>query len=213
MTYHIRKAVVIGSGTMGGGIAALLAGIGVETLLLDMPTPDTSAADPFSMRNAVALKGLQAMQAARPAQLFSPDDLDYIRVGNIEDDLGNANDADWVIEVVVERLDVKQELMRKLAKIVGPHTIVTTNTSGLPIRQIAEGLDEDFTRRFLGTHFFNPPRYLHLLEIIPHPDTDPAVVQFMQDFGTRKLGKGVVICKDTPNFITLYNFFFRYFSQ
>ena len=201
MSYHIRKAVVIGSGTMGGGIAALLAGIGVETLLLDIPAPDTSATDAFEKRNTIALKGLQAMQSARPAQLFSPEDLDYIRVGNIDDDLDQAAEADWVIEVVVERLDVKQQLMAKLAQLIGPQTIVSTNTSGLPIQEIAEGLGEDFTRRFLGTHFFNPPRYLHLLEVIPHPNTDAEVLAFMKAFATRRLGKGVVICKDTPNFI------------
>src|SRR5690606_22924467 len=109
--------------------------------------------------------------------------------------------VDWVIEVVVEKLDVKRDLMAKLAKAIGANTIVSTNTSGLPLSQIAEGLPEEFTRRFLGTHFFNPPRYLHLLEVIAHRDTDPEVIAFMREFGTRTLGKGVVICKDTPNFI------------
>ena len=201
MAYQIRKAVVIGSGTMGSGIAALLAGVGVDVLLLDIPAPDTQAGDAAAKRNAVALGGLKRMQSARPAQLFSAGDLDRIRVGNVEDDLDQVADADWVIEVVVERLDVKRDLMAKLADRVGANTIVSTNTSGLPIRAVAEGLSDDFTRRFLGTHFFNPPRYLRLLEVIPHPNTDPAVVDFIVEYATKTLGKGVVIAKDEPNFI------------
>jgi 3-hydroxyacyl-CoA dehydrogenase len=201
MSYSIRKAAVIGSGTMGGGIAALLAGVGVETMLLDIPAKDTKPGDPTAKRNAVVLSGLANLQKARPAQLFSPADLELIKTGNIEDDLDKLADADWVIEVVVERLDIKQNLMAKLAEAIGPHTIVSTNTSGLPIKAIAEGLDGNFTRRFLGTHFFNPPRYLRLLEVIPHENTDPEIVKFIVDFGTRALGKGVVICKDKPNFI------------
>jgi 3-hydroxyacyl-CoA dehydrogenase len=201
MSYHIRKATVIGSGTMGGGIAALLAGVGVETLLLDIPAKDTAPGDPPAKRNQIVLAGYDALQKARPAQLFSAADLSLITVGNLEDDLHKVADSDWVIEVVVERLDVKQDLMAKLAAVIGSNTIVSTNTSGLPINQIAEGLPEDFTRRFLGTHFFNPPRYLHLLEVIPHNNTDAAVLDYMVEFGTRTLGKGVVICKDEPNFI------------
>ncbi len=201
MAYHIHKAAVIGSGTMGSGIAALLAGVGIETLLLDIPAPDTTPDSPFEQRNAVTLGGLRRMQEARPAQLFRPDDLDLITVGNTDDDLNRLREADWVIEVVVEKLDIKQALMAKLAQHVGPQTIVSTNTSGLPINQIAAGLPAAFTRRFLGTHFFNPPRYLHLLEIIPHENTDAEVIDFMQEFATRVLGKGVVLCKDTPNFI------------
>lgn len=201
MTYSIRKAAVIGSGTMGGGITALLAGVGVETLLLDIPAKDASASDPPAKRNAVVLGGLASMQKARPAQLFSASDLELIKTGNIEDDLQRLADVDWVIEVVVEKLDIKRNLMAKLAEVVRPDTIISTNTSGLPIGAIAEGLGGEFTRRFLGTHFFNPPRYLRLLEVIPHEDTDPTVIDFMVEFGTSRLGKGVVICKDKPNFI------------
>ncbi len=201
MTYHIRKAVVIGSGTMGGGIAALLAGVGIETLLLDIPAPDSHPTDPPAKRNAIVNNNVKAMQKLRPAQLFSDADMSRISVGNTEDDLHKVGQADWVIEVIIEKLDVKQALMAKLAELIGPQTIVTTNTSGLPIHKIAEHLDETFTRRFLGTHFFNPPRYLRLLEVIPHPNTDPQVVQFMLEFGRRVLGKGVVLCKDKPNFI------------
>lgn len=201
MQHTIRKAAVIGSGTMGSGIAALLAGVGVETLLLDIPARDTTPGDAPAKRNAVAAEGLKRLQASRPASLFSTADLDLISVGNIDDDLERAADADWIIEVVVERLDIKRTLMARLAELVSPHTIISTNTSGLPIRQIAEGLGEDFARRFLGTHFFNPPRYLHLLEVIPHPDTDPAIVDAITHFATTRLGKGVVIAKDEPNFI------------
>jgi 3-hydroxyacyl-CoA dehydrogenase len=201
MPYNIRKATVIGSGTMGGGIAALLAGIGVETLLLDIPAKDTQPGDPPAKRNAIVDNNLKTLQKMRPAQLFNQASLDLIKVGNLEDDLHKASDSDWIIEVVVERLDIKQNLMAKLAEVAKPDAIISTNTSGLPIHKIAEGLGKEFTRRFMGTHFFNPPRYLHLLEVIPHPDTDPEAVQFMVDFGSRKLGKGVVICKDEPNFI------------
>ncbi len=201
MSYAIRKAAVIGSGTMGGGIASLLAGIGVETLLLDIPAKDTKPGDAPAKRNAIVLNNLKTLQKMRPAQMFSERDLDNIRVGNLDDDLDKVSDADWIIEVVVERLDIKKNLMAKLAEIARPDAIITTNTSGLPIKSIAEDLGHEFTRRFMGTHFFNPPRYLKLLEVIPHEDTDPELVRFMQEFGTRALGKGVVICKDKPNFI------------
>lgn len=201
MTYNIRKAAVIGSGTMGGGIAALLAGVGVETLLLDIPARDTQPGDPPVKRNAIVEGNLKTLQKMRPAQLFNEASLQNISTGNIDDDLERVGDADWVIEVVVERLDIKQNLMAKLAEVIKPTAIVTSNTSGLPIQSIADGLPADFKRRFLGTHFFNPPRYLHLLEVIPHADTDPEIVDFMLNFGARMLGKGVVLCKDTPNFI------------
>ena len=201
MTFSIKKAAVIGSGTMGGGIAALLAGVGVEVMLLDIPAKGTQPGDPAAKRNAIVTDNLKKLQAMRPAQLFSAADVSRLKTGNTEDDLGKLSDADWVIEVIVERLDVKQSLMAKLAEVIKPTAIVTSNTSGLPIHKIAEGLPESFTRRFLGTHFFNPPRYLNLLEIIPHAGTDPDVTAFMFKFGKDVLGKGVVLCKDTPNFI------------
>ena len=201
MKYNIRKAVVIGSGTMGGGIAALLAGVGVETLLLDIPAKDTKAGDAPAKRNSIVANNLKTLQKMRPAQFFRADDINLINTGNTEDDLHKVSDADWVIEVIIERLDVKQSLMAKLAEHIGPNTIVTTNTSGLQINKIAEGMPEDFTRRFMGTHFFNPPRYLKLLEIIPHPNTEAEALTYMMDFGSRVLGKGVVLAKDTPNFI------------
>jgi 3-hydroxyacyl-CoA dehydrogenase len=201
MGYEIRKAAVLGSGTMGGGIAAVLAGIGVDVILMDMPAKDTKAGDPAAKRNAVVYNNIKALQKLRPAQLFSDSDMTNISVGNFEDDLDKLSDRDWVIEVIVENLAIKQNLMAKVAEAIGENTIVTTNTSGLPIHDIAAELGEDFTRRFFGTHFFNPARYLHLLEIIPHSNTDPELIAFMQEFGTSKLGKGVVVCKDTPNFI------------
>ena len=201
MTYNIRKAAVIGSGTMGGGIATVLAGVGIQTLLLDIPAKDTQPGDSASKRNAVVTGNLKALQKMRPPQLFSQSVLDNISTGNIDDDLDKVSDADWIIEVVIEKLDIKQNLMAKVAEVAKPNAIITTNTSGIPIKAIAENLDGDFTRRFMGTHFFNPPRYLPLLEVIPHENTDPEVVQFIVDFGTHRLGKGVVVAKDKPNFI------------
>ncbi|NOK85824.1 MAG: Enoyl-CoA hydratase/carnithine racemase [Chloroflexi bacterium AL-W] len=201
MSYAIHKAVVIGSGTMGGGIATLLAGVGVEVLLLDIPAKDTQPGDPPHKRNAIVQNNLKSLQKMRPAQLFDEAVLDHVSIGNIDDDLHKAADADWIIEVVVERLDIKQSLMGKIAEVAKPNAIITTNTSGIPIHNIAEGLGDGFTRRFMGTHFFNPPRYLRLLEVIPHSNTDPAVVEFIKEFATVKLGKGVVIAKDKPNFI------------
>ncbi|PJF43953.1 MAG: 3-hydroxyacyl-CoA dehydrogenase [Phototrophicales bacterium] len=201
MAYQIKKAAVIGSGTMGGGIAALLAGVGIPVVLLDIPAPDTTPNDPPAKRNAIVLDNLKKLQKSRPAQFFTASDVERVTTGNIEDDLELLADVDWVIEVIIEKLPIKQDLMAKLESVVKEGTIVTTNTSGLSIAAICEGRSESFKRHFLGTHFFNPPRYLKLLEIIPHPQTDPSLVQFMVDFGTNVLGKGCVICKDTPNFI------------
>jgi 3-hydroxyacyl-CoA dehydrogenase len=169
--------------------------------LLDIPPKDTRPEDGAHVRNAIVAGNLKSLQAMRPAQLFSSDDLKNISMGNIEDDLGRLADVDWVIEVVVERLDVKRGLMSRLVDVVKDDAIISSNTSGIPIGDIADGLPEQFTRRFLGTHFFNPPRYLRLLEVIPHAGTDADVVEFMLSFGADVLGKGAVLCKDTPNFI------------
>ena len=201
MGFSIKKAAVIGSGTMGGGIAALLAGVGIETLLLDIPPNDSSRADGPRVRNAIVAGNLKALGRMRPPALYSPDDLANISIGNIEDDLEKAGDADWIIEAIVENLEIKRGLMTRLAEVAGEDAIVSTNTSGIPISSIAGGLPKGFRRRFLGTHFFNPPRYLRLLEIIPHAGTDPAITDFMLRFGAETLGKGTVRCKDTPNFI------------
>ena len=201
MGFQIKNAAVIGAGSMGGGIAALLAGVGIETLLLDIPPADSAPADGPQARNSVVAGNLKALRKTRPAPLYSAKDLDNISIGNIEDDLNRVGNADWVIEVVVENLEVKRVLMARLAEVVRPDAIVSTNTSGIPIASIVDGLPHHFTRRFLGTHFFNPPRYLRLLEIIPHAGTDPEIVDFMLRFGAGALGKGTVRCNDTPNFI------------
>lgn len=201
MTYKIEKAAVIGSGTMGGGIAALLAGVGIPVMLLDLPAKDTQPGDPAQKRNAIVLKNLKALQRSRPASFFRQADIDLVTPGNTEDDLDKLANVDWVIEVIIEKLEIKQDLMAKLEAIVSPTTIVTSNTSGLSIEAIADGRGDDFKSRFLGTHFFNPPRYLKLLEIIPHPQTDTELLNFMTAFGSNVLGKGCVRCKDTPNFI------------
>ena len=201
MGLRIKSAAVIGSGTMGGGIASLLAGVGIETLLLDIPPPGSNPADGPRARNSLVAGNLKALRKTRPAQLFSPDDLRNIEIGNIEDDLQRVGEADWVIEVVVEKLEIKRALMSRLVELVKPEAIVSTNTSGIPISSIAEGLPRQFTGRFLGTHFFNPPRYLRLLEVIPHAGTDEAIIEFMLRFGADVLGKGTVRCNDSPNFI------------
>ncbi len=206
---QIRKAAVLGSGVMGSAIAAHLANAGIPSLLLDIVPASLSAEEGRAglslsdrkVRNRIAAENKARLLKANPAPLFVPELADRIEVGNLSDDLGRLAEVDWVIEVVVERLDVKQELFRQVASHVRPGTIVSSNTSGISLQAMVQGLPEDFTRYFLGTHFFNPPRYMRLLEVIPGPNTDPAVLDFMQDFCERVLGKGVVIAKDTPNFI------------
>jgi 3-hydroxyacyl-CoA dehydrogenase len=203
MTYRINKVAVIGAGTMGGGIAAHLANVGIPVVLLDIVTPNLSdeEKDNPQARNRL-VKGLyERMAKAKPANLASKERADLITIGNMEDDFDLVADADWVVEVIIERLDLKQALMERLEATCKPETIISSNTSGIPIQQIAEGRSDNFRKHFLGTHFFNPPRYLKLLELIPTPDTDPEVTRFMAEFGRDVLGKGVVICKDTPNFI------------
>ncbi len=198
---QIRQAAVIGSGTMGSGIAALLAGIGIPVVLLDLPAPNTTPDDLPERRNKIVLKNLRTLRKSRPSQVYHPADLDLITPGNLDDDFDLLADVDWIIEAIIEKLDVKQDLMQKIDAIRKPGALVSTNTSGLSIEAIASACSADFQQHFLGTHFFNPPRYLKLLELIPHPNTDPAVLDFMHDFAVNRLGKGVVICKDTPNFI------------
>lgn len=203
MTYRIDKVAVIGAGTMGGGIAAHLANCGIPVVLLDIPTPGLSEeeAGDRTARNRLVTSLYERMVKARPANLARKDRADLIQIGNTEDDFDLVADADWIVEVIIERLDLKQALMERLETACKPGAIVTSNTSGIPIHQISEGRSEPFKKHFLGTHFFNPPRYLKLLEIIPTPDTDQAVLDFMVAFGRDVLGKGVVVCKDTPNFI------------
>ncbi|MFQ5434678.1 MAG: 3-hydroxyacyl-CoA dehydrogenase/enoyl-CoA hydratase family protein [Anaerolineae bacterium] len=203
MTHRIDKVAIIGAGTMGGGIAAHLANIGIPVVLLDIVPPDLSKeeADDPRARNRIVQALFDRMAKARPANLARKDRADLITLGNIEDDLGKLADADWIIEVIIEQLQPKQALMERIEAVRKPGSIVSSNTSGIPIHQIADGRSDEFKAHVLGTHFFNPPRYLKLLEIIPTPDTAPDVTDFMKQFGSETLGKGVVVCKDTPNFI------------
>jgi len=194
MKTDIRKLVVLGAGTMGAQIAAHAAGQGLEVVLLDLPSP---APD----RSALARRGIEALKKLRPSPLHVPEHAALIRPGNFEDDWARLADADWVFEAVVEDVEVKRQLFARVAATVKPHAIVTTNTSGLGIAAMTSPLPPAFRRRFLGTHFFNPPRYLKLLELIPGPETDPAVVEAISAFCDEGLGKGVVRAKDTPNFI------------
>jgi len=203
MTRKIRKAAVIGSGVMGGGIAALLASAGVKTLLLDIvpfDLKDEEKNDPVA-RNRIAKAGLDTVLMSRPALLMQPKDADLISIGNLEDDFDKLAECDWIVEVVVENLKIKQELLKRIEPVKKPGAIVSSNTSGIPLKSMSEGLGAEFKQHFLGTHFFNPVRYMKLLEIIPGEETLPEVLDFMADYGERILGKGIVWAKDTPNFV------------
>src|SRR3974390_755344 len=197
MTQRIQKAVVLGAGTMGARIASHFANTGLPFLLLDIVPQDAAPAD----RNKLVLAGIDAAKKSKPAAFFAPDLAARIFVGNFEDDLTRIADADWIIEVVPANLEIKRNLLAKVAQFRKPGSIVTTNTSGLPVHLITEGLPEEFQQHWAGTHFFNPPRYMKLVEIIPGPKTSAAVLDTLTDFCDRRLGKGVVIAKDTPNFI------------
>ncbi len=209
MKYHIFRAVVVGAGTMGAAIAAHLANAGVSTTLLDIvPNKLLSEEEQKGLtlqspvvRNRIVQQGLDRAVKSRPASFFSEAQTPLVKIGNLEDDLNVVTQADWVIEVIVENLDLKRKLMERIDALRGEHTIVSTNTSGIPVSSIAEGRSDSFRQHFLGTHFFNPPRYLKLLEIIPTPETSAEVVDFICHFGEYRLGKGIVMCKDTPNFI------------
>ena len=206
---QIRKAAVLGSGVMGSAIAAHLANAGIPSLLLDIVPPELTREEQAAglnpadkkVRNRLAEAGKARLLKASPSPLFVPEFAGYIETGNLTDDLERLQEVDWVIEVVVERLDVKRELLRTVAAVVRPGTVVSSNTSGISLRSMADGLPPEFTRCFLGTHFFNPPRYMKLMEIVPGPGTDPEVTAFLKRFAERILGKGVVLAKDTPNFI------------
>ncbi|MBO0910777.1 MAG: enoyl-CoA hydratase/isomerase family protein [Acidobacteria bacterium] len=182
---------------MGARIAAHFANAGVPSYLMDIVPPDADR----PMRNRIASAGLEAAKRSKPAAFFEPSLARLVTVGNFEDDLGKLAEADWIIEAVVEDLDIKRELLKKVEAVRRPGTIITTNTSGLPVAKIAEGFSGDFCRSWFGTHFFNPPRYMRLVEIIPAPATDPALVRAVEWFADVRLGKGVVVAKDTPNFI------------
>ena len=196
MTHRIRRVAVLGAGTMGAAIATHCANAGLEVDLLDI-APN----DPDADKNEIVNAGFERMKNARPAALMSKEVIERMRIGNFEDDFGRVGEADWVLEAILEKLEPKRELMERVEGVAKEGAVISSNTSGIPLHQIAEGRSEGFRRRFLGTHFFNPPRYLKLLEIIPTEDTDPEVVEFVRNFGERVLGKGGVIAKDTPNFI------------
>ena len=190
---RIRKLGVVGAGTMGGAIAALAASAGVPVVLLDIPGDDD--------RDGPARRGLERQLAARPAAFMDPDRARLIEIGNTEDDLERLASCDWVVEAIIEQVEPKRALFARLEQVLPETTIVTSNTSGIPMHQLLEGRSERFRRRFLGTHFFNPPRYLHLLELIPTFETDPDVLAAIEAFGSRVLGKGTVLARDVPGFI------------
>ncbi|HOZ41489.1 MAG TPA: 3-hydroxyacyl-CoA dehydrogenase NAD-binding domain-containing protein, partial [Flavobacteriales bacterium] len=191
---NIRKVAVLGSGVMGSRIACHFANTGTEVLLLDIPAKE-------GPRNKIVNDALAAAIKSSPAPLYDARFAKRISNGNFDDDLPKIKDCDWIIEVVVERLDIKQQVLANVEKYRTPGTLITTNTSGIPIHAISAGRSDDFRRHFCGTHFFNPPRYLPLLELIPGPDTDPAVLDFLEDYGQRILGKVTVMAKDTPAFV------------
>jgi len=194
---RIHKVAVLGAGTMGARIAAQFANAGVPSYLLDIVPPDADGA----ARNKIAAAGLEAAKKSKPAAFMEPPLASLITIGNFDDDLKRLAEVDWIIEAVVENLDIKRALLRKVEAIRKPGTIVTTNTSGLPVGKIAEGFSGEFRRSWFGTHFFNPPRYMRLLEIIPTPDSDRALIDAVAWFCDVHLGKGIVLAKDTPNFI------------
>jgi 3-hydroxyacyl-CoA dehydrogenase len=209
MKYKVHNAVVIGAGTMGAAIAAHLANAGVPVTLLDiLPrklTPEEenkglSLDDPV-VRNRIVREGLERAKKSRPADFFTPDYAARVSIGNLEDDFEVVGKTDWVIEAIIENLEIKRSLMERIEGVRAEHTIVSTNTSGIPIASIAAGRSQEFKQHFLGTHFFNPPRYLKLVEVIPTEETLPEVVDFISHFLEYRLGKGVVPAKDTPNFI------------
>lgn len=205
----IRSAAVLGAGTMGASIAAHLANVGVPCLVLDIVPPSLSeeeakagiTADNPMFRNKFSVRGIENLKKMRPSPLFDKSVINLLTPGNLEDDLDKISGVDWVIEVVAENMEIKKSLFARVEKHWKPGTIVSTNTSGLSVNEMVSDCSPEFKKHFLGTHFFNPPRYMKLLEIIPGNDTDPAIVEFMKDFGDRVLGKGVVMAKDTPNFI------------
>jgi 3-hydroxyacyl-CoA dehydrogenase len=200
MKRRIEKVVVLGAGTMGARIAAHFANAGVPVLLLDIVPPGLTSGD-AAERNKIVRAGLDAAKKSKPAAFFTSALADKISIGNFEDDLQRCKDADWIIEVVAENLDIKKSLLARVAQFRKPGSIATTNTSGLPVHLIAEGMSDEFQRHWAGTHFFNPPRYLKLVELIPGPKTSPEVLETLSEFCDRRLGKGVVVAKDTPNFI------------
>lgn len=206
---RINKVAVIGSGIMGSGIACHFANIGVEVLLLDIIPRELTQRESDKgltlndsvVRNRLVNDALQTAIKSKPAPLYHKDFASRITTGNLEDDIAKISDVDWIIEVVVERLDIKKSVFETIEKHRKPGTIITSNTSGIPIKFMNEGRSDDFKKHFCGTHFFNPPRYLRLFEIIPGPDTAPSILEFLNQYGEKFLGKSSIIAKDTPAFI------------
>lgn len=209
MNRHIRKVAILGSGVMGSRIACHFANIGCEVVLLDIVPRELNeaeqkkgiSADSKTHRNRIVNDALQFALKSNPSPIYRKSFASRIQTGNFDDDMALIADCDWIIEVVIERLDIKQQVFENVEKHRKPGTLITTNTSGIPIHMMLKGRSEDFHKHFCGTHFFNPPRYLQLLEIIPTPKTDPEIVDFLMDYGQRMLGKKTVLCKDTPAFI------------
>ena len=209
MKKKIERAGVIGAGVMGATIAAQLANVGIETVLLDVTPPQLTEDDikkglsleSKAFRHRLAKKGLELSLKSKPAAFYIPENAGLITIGNIDDDLDQLGNADWIIEVVVELLDIKKEVFKKVETVLTPGTIITSNTSGVSADAMCEGRSENFKKHFAITHFFNPPRYMKLMEIIPGPDTSPEVIEILAETCERTLGKGIVYAKDTPNFV------------
>ncbi|NQX98313.1 MAG: 3-hydroxyacyl-CoA dehydrogenase, partial [Flavobacteriales bacterium] len=201
MNRKINKVAVLGSGVMGSRIACHFANVGVEVLLLDIVPKEAADSSKPNERNKIVNDALKFALKSSPSPIYSKSYTNRISTGNFDDDLSKVAVCDWIIEVVIERLDIKQQVFTNVEKYRTPGTLITSNTSGIPIHMMLEGRSEDFQKHFCGTHFFNPPRYLKLLELIPTPKTDPIVIEFLEDYGQRFLGKTTVVCKDTPAFI------------
>jgi len=201
MKRTIKKVAVLGSGVMGSRIACHFAGIGVQVLLLDIVPKDAADSTDKKQRNKIVDDALTATLKSNPSPVYSKDAIKKITTGNFDDNMKDIAACDWIIEVVVERLDIKKVVFEKVEQFRKPGTLVTSNTSGIPIHLMTEGRSDDFKANFCGSHFFNPPRYLRLLEIIPTPHTSPEVVDFLMQYGDLYLGKTTVLCKDTPAFI------------
>ena len=197
----IKKVAVLGSGVMGSRIACHFAGIGVQVLLLDIVPKEAAESTKPAERNKIVNDALTTAIKSNPSPVYTKDVIKKITTGNFDDNMKDIAGCDWIIEVVVERLDIKQKVFEQVEKFRKPGTLITSNTSGIPIHMMAEGRSDDFKKHFCGSHFFNPPRYLRLLEIIPTPHTDPEIVDFLMNYGDLYLGKTTVLCKDTPAFI------------
>src|SRR5256884_708556 len=195
MKRRIEKTVVLGAGTMGSRIAAHFANAGLPCILLDIVPPNLSADAPSSERNKIVRAGLDAAKKSKPAAFFTAALADKIEIGNFEDDLGRCAEADWIIEVVAENLEIKRKLLTRVAQFRKPGAIVTTNTSGLPVHLIAEGMSEEFQQHWAGTHFFNPPRYLKLVEVIPGPKTSREVIERSEEHTSELQSRLHLVCR------------------